>query len=155
MRSCSDGTNALWLCAICEITKPRLLPAAMKGARANVAPAATDDQTAPHLTLPYPPTANHLTMVVKGRRIKTAKHREYAEVCKQAAAGMEQLAGEVTIRLNVYRPMRCGDLDNCLKAVLDGIKGAAYQDDRQIVGIEARRFEDKARPRVEVWIEAA
>jgi Holliday junction resolvase RusA-like endonuclease len=36
---------------------------------------------------------------------------------------------------------------------LDNLQGIAYVNDRQIVEIHARRFDDKANPRVEVIIE--
>ena len=32
------------------------------------------------------------------------------------------------------------DLDNLLKSILDGLKGAAYHDDSQIVKVSARRY---------------
>ncbi len=47
---------------------------------------------------------------------------------------------------------RC-DLDNLIKAVMDGIKGVVYRDDDQITEIEARKF--FAKPgftEVELWI---
>ena len=32
------------------------------------------------------------------------------------------------------------DLDNLLKSILDGLKGAAYEDDSQIVRVSAERY---------------
>jgi Holliday junction resolvase RusA-like endonuclease len=51
------------------------------------------------------------------------------------------------------------DLDNLVKAILDGVNGVAFQDDRQVVQIMARKFYaagsgyGDTRPRVEVVIE--
>ena len=36
-------------------------------------------------------------------------------------------------RANIRRPMKKPDGDNILKAVLDALNGAAYEDDRQVV----------------------
>lgn len=44
------------------------------------------------------------------------------------------------------------DLDNILKAVLDGLNGIAFHDDKQIVTIQAaKRFSDVARCEVSVF----
>jgi len=63
------------------------------------------------------------------------------------------LRGEVKITLDFYRPQKSGDLDNRIKIVLDALQGQAYADDKQIVEIHAKRYDDKADPRVEVRIE--
>lgn len=50
---------------------------------------------------------------------------------------------------------RDGDIDNYLKAALDGLNGIAYQDDRQITSIwaEKLRAEDKDSERMEIYLE--
>nr|DAL55743.1 MAG TPA_asm: Endodeoxyribonuclease RusA [Caudoviricetes sp.] len=40
---------------------------------------------------------------------------------------------------NICRPAKKPDIDNILKAVLDGLNGVAYEDDRQVVYIECRK----------------
>jgi len=107
------------------------------------------------LILPYPPSANSLTAVVQGRRVKTREHRRYATVVSSIASreGVSLLEGEVVLRVDVYRPRRQGDLDNTLKAVQDSLKGIAWRDDKQVVEIVARRFEDKDNPRIEIEVE--
>jgi crossover junction endodeoxyribonuclease RusA len=107
------------------------------------------------LTLPYPPSANSLTAVVRGRRVKTREHRRYALVVARAASdvGVEVLQGPVVLRMDVYRPRKQGDLSNTIKAIEDALTGLAYCDDSQIVKIIARRFDDKLDPRVEVEVE--
>jgi Holliday junction resolvase RusA-like endonuclease len=54
--------------------------------------------------------------------------------------------------MKFYRPRRIGDLDGMFKAVIDGLKGFAFEDDKQIVEIHAHRLDDKWKPRVEVEI---
>jgi Holliday junction resolvase RusA-like endonuclease len=109
------------------------------------------------LTLPYPPSANSLTAVVRGRRVKTREHRRYALVVARVASDVEVavLEGPLVLTVDVYRPRRSGDLDNTLKAIQDSLKGILWRDDAQIVEIRARRFDDKHEPRVEVEVEEA
>lgn len=114
------------------------------------------------LTLPYPPSANAYWRVWKGRILVSAQARAYkARVGFQAAAAKARggvspyltLAGPVVVSVALYRPQRRGDLDNTLKVLLDALKGIAFVDDSQVVEIHARRFDDKANPRVEVTVE--
>jgi Holliday junction resolvase RusA-like endonuclease len=62
--------------------------------------------------------------------------------------------GQVAVTLRVYRPRKSGDLDGRIKIVLDALQGVAYRDDSQVVALHAYRFDDKARPRVEVEVAA-
>lgn len=70
------------------------------------------------------------------------------------AAGLQPLAGPVEVRVAFYFAARPpGDLDNYLKALLDGMKGIAYDDDGQVVKLaaEARRCrQGEERAEVEV-----
>ena len=108
------------------------------------------------LTLPYPPSLNHLYATVRGRRVLSEEGRRYKQAvfldaCQQGAA-RQMLTGDVWVTLHFYRPRKAGDLDNLLKATLDALTGICWKDDKQIVGIEARRLEDKERPRVDVRV---
>jgi crossover junction endodeoxyribonuclease RusA len=107
------------------------------------------------LVLPYSPGKNHLYATVRGRRVKSREARDYADTVKQIAAISRcvPLSGPISIKIDVYRPRRTGDLDGRLIAVLDSLQGQAYHNDNQIVEIRARRFDDKADPRIEVVIE--
>jgi crossover junction endodeoxyribonuclease RusA len=107
------------------------------------------------LTLPYPPSTNNLYATVRGRRVLSREGRQYKEraAILAVAHGMKPVDGEVVVTLKVYRPRRAGDLDNTLKIILDSLKGIAWADDAQVVGIDARRYEDKHNPRVVVLIE--
>lgn len=108
-------------------------------------------------TLPYPPSVNRYWRFPRalGRPILSAEARAY-----KANAGLEArvqgvtpLAGPVSVQINVFRPQRRGDLDNTAKVALDALNGIAWEDDEQIVHLELDRFDDKARPRLEVTIE--
>ena len=107
------------------------------------------------LELPYPPSANTLKAIVRGRMVKTAKARQYAEGCallakSQLGPGFAPLTGPVALTVYVRRPARRGDLDNSLKAIQDALKGILWVDDSQVVELHAYRSDDKLRPGVVV-----
>lgn len=109
------------------------------------------------LTLPYPPTANTYWRHVGRKVLLSAEARAYrTEVAwKAKLAGVRPLSGPVVVALDVYRPRRIGDLDNRIKQLLDALRDIAFEDDDQVVDIHARRFDDKANPRVEVTVEVS
>lgn len=114
------------------------------------------------LTLPYPPTANLYWRVFRGRPVKSEKARHYQNAVRMRwltsrprGAPARALAGPVSVEVHAYRPRRRGDLDNALKVLLDALKGIAYVDDSQVVELHARRYDDKANPRVEIEIQPA
>lgn len=112
------------------------------------------------LTLPFPPYTNNLyfSKMVKNRviRIPTSQatnfKKQVAKICRFEC--VQPFVGEVAVSINVYRPRRVGDLDGTFKALFDGLKGWAFEDDKQIVEIHAVRYEDKVNPRVEIEITA-
>lgn len=65
---------------------------------------------------------------------------------------IKPLDGLLSVSVDVYRPQRRGDLDNTFKCLFDSLNGFLWIDDKQIVEIHARRFDDKLKPRVEVEI---
>ncbi len=110
------------------------------------------------LKLPYPPSANTLKAIVRGRMVKTAKARQYAEACallakSQLGPGFKPLDGEVRLFVYVRRPRKQGDLDNTLKAIQDALKGILWVDDSQVVELHAYRNDDKVTPGVQVFVE--
>lgn len=109
------------------------------------------------IILEYPPALNNLYATVRGRRVLSKRGREYKATAADTASklGCRPVSGDVAVRLDVYRPRKAGDLDNTLKVILDSLKGIAWHDDKQVVEIVARRFDDKDSPRVEMWIETA
>lgn len=38
------------------------------------------------------------------------------------------------------KPNKRPDIDNCIKSILDGLNGVAYEDDKQIIEIHARKL---------------
>jgi crossover junction endodeoxyribonuclease RusA len=106
------------------------------------------------LTLPLPPSANRYwrkyknVMVVSDEAV--AYKQEVATLCR--TLDLTPFDGDVCVHIDVYRKQRSGDLDNRLKVTLDSLRGILYHDDKQVVEIHARRFDDKKNPRVEVKI---
>jgi len=70
-----------------------------------------------------------------------------------AYKGKAHFEGPVAVRLRFYRETRrTVDLDNLVKAVLDGLNSVAYHDDSQVVRIDAELLYDRKNPRVELEI---
>ena len=112
------------------------------------------------LILPYPPPTNRLYRRRQGQHALYPSAEAKAFHAQVAAEARAQgvtfgFVGPVCLTVHVYRPQRSGDLDGRLKALLDALQGVCYADDKQIVEIHAYRLDDKARPRVEVVVEAA
>lgn len=107
------------------------------------------------LTLPYPPTGNLYWRHFRGRVVVSSQARKYREMVRLLGSRIEPLKGAVEVSVDVHRPRRIGDLDNALKVLLDALRGIAYVDDKQVVAIHARRYDDKQDPRAEVTVEEA
>ncbi len=105
------------------------------------------------LTLPYPPSVNRMYRAFRGRQILSREGRAFKDRTASLAIGANPLSGDVRVTLGVYRPAKRGDLDNTMKAILDALRGVAYFDDKQVIAIDAERFDDKREPRVEVMVE--
>lgn len=135
---------------------PRHTGAFARAKAARLAATAADAGREPiRLTLPHGPGKNHLYATVRGRRVLSKAGREYKRDVARIGAGVVPFAGEVHIAVDVYRPRRAGDLDGRLLALFDSLTGVAWVDDSQVVAIDARRFDDKDNPRVEVVVRAA
>lgn len=85
-------------------------------------------------------------------RVLSEEGKAYKQHVATVADGMQPFVGDVWITFKWYRPRRIGDLDGIFKVILDGLKGFAYYDDKQVARIWADRFDDKSAPRVEVEI---
>ena len=110
------------------------------------------------LTLPFPPSSNRYwrSIVNNGRLrvLKSKEAREFREACFWAAKAKvkRMLEGPVALSLMVYFPDRRGDLDNRVKQLFDGLQGAVYANDSQIMHYEVTRKFDKENPSVAVEV---
>jgi len=108
------------------------------------------------LTIPGNPIPKARPRVVKGRAYTPDRTREW-EKTVSTWAGLfyqnEPSKARLKVSLRFYRKTRhkC-DLDNLVKAVLDGLQGVLFVDDSQIDDIHARREVDRDSPRVEIWV---
>lgn len=84
----------------------------------------------------------------------TTREYEAAVAWAARAAGVRPATGPVAVEVVFYVSGRSPDPDNLAKAVLDGLNGIAYADDRQVVRLvaEVRRAESRDRQRAEVAV---
>jgi Holliday junction resolvase RusA-like endonuclease len=81
--------------------------------------------------------------------------KQVALIAKEnGVSGLTQY-GPVSLRIEIYRARKAGDIDGYFKGLMDALNGIAWLDDKQVVHIEAWRYDDKKNPRVEVWVEPA
>jgi len=132
------------------------------------------------LTLPYPISANlywrsfvprgHQRAIVTLSDEAKAYKQEVGWLCRQAGVRVP-LAGRVAVEIELYpqRPqdwarrarkapmtwdddVRCIDLDNANKVLLDSLKGVAIEDDKWVRELLMRRMEPDGDARVVVRI---
>jgi crossover junction endodeoxyribonuclease RusA len=87
------------------------------------------------IILPYPPSVNTYWRNWRGRMVISTKGRAYKSLVETACEeqGVEQLRGPVAVAGVVVAPdRRRRDLDNLWKALLDALKGLAFEDDSMI-----------------------
>ena len=92
------------------------------------------------LTLPWPPSVNKYWRTFQGRMIISAEGRSYRKAVADQVLiqrGAKHYAGKLRVQIEAYRPdNRRRDLDNLLKAVLDGCTHAGvWEDDSNIVDL--------------------
>jgi crossover junction endodeoxyribonuclease RusA len=113
------------------------------------------------IVLPVPPSLNRYWRNIRGRVVLSSEGKAYKRKVEDLFAEATNVGktvrgvpkAPVKLWVDIYRPRKSGDLDNYLKALLDSLNGLAYEDDRQIIMITARRFDDKDNPRAEVRLE--
>lgn len=91
-------------------------------------------------TLPWPPSVNTYWRNFDGRMIISARGREYRETVGDQMTlqkMVKRFANPLRVEIEAFRPdKRRRDLDNLLKATLDGLAHAGvYEDDSQIVDL--------------------
>ena len=92
------------------------------------------------ITLPWPPSVNTYWRNFDGRMIISARGREYRETVGDQMTlqkMVKHFKGQLKVEIEAFRPdKRRRDLDNLLKATLDGLAHAGvYEDDVQIVDL--------------------
>lgn len=95
-----------------------------------------------------------------GKAYTPAKTRAYEEFAaytfRLAMQGSEPIEGDVSMTLEFYRKDNVrADIDNMIKAVADSANGIVYDDDKQIVSLQARVVYGSATPGTRVRISAA
>jgi crossover junction endodeoxyribonuclease RusA len=97
------------------------------------------------VTLPFPPSANHVWRWFRGRGVVSAEGKRFREEVYWLlrAARVKPLKGPVIFHVEVHPPdRRRYDLDNRLKPLVDACQhGGCYDDDNQIVRIIAQKRE--------------
>jgi crossover junction endodeoxyribonuclease RusA len=92
------------------------------------------------LTLPWPPSTNRYWRTFQGRMIISAEGRSYRKAVADQVLiqrGAKHYAGKMKVEIEAWRPdNRRRDLDNLLKAALDGCTHAGvWEDDSNIVDL--------------------
>jgi len=92
------------------------------------------------LTLPWPPSVNKYWRTFQGRMIISAEGRSYRKAVADQVLiqrGAKHYTGKLRVNIEAFRPdNRRRDLDNLLKAVLDGCTHAGvWEDDSNIVDL--------------------
>lgn len=88
---------------------------------------------------------------------RTRKYQAHVQLHARAAAascGYVVRAGSVyVVRIVVWREANRGDLDNYVKSLTDGCKGALWIDDRYVRELHAQMLVDRENPRAELVVE--
>lgn len=85
---------------------------------------------------------------------KATKVYEQKVVAEALAARCPLHRGHLAVSIALFWPdKRRRDVDNGVKAILDGLNGRAWRDDAQIVQLLVTKRYDKENPRAEVVIE--
>lgn len=110
------------------------------------------------LTVPGRPVpAVRMTQRSKYKSEQAMRYLDYKNTVGWVAlaAGVKVIKGPVKLTTIFYfANKKLPDLDNLIKAISDGLNGLAWEDDRQVVRIEAERRQDKEE-RAEIEISEA
>lgn len=129
------------------------------------------------LTIPGEPVGKGRPRLTRtGKAYTPARTRAYEQKIRQAYLEQngEKLNGYIVATITAYmqipksaskrqaaemaagiiRPAKTPDIDNIVKAALDGLNGLAYEDDKQIVKVVAEKWYS-IKPRLEIELSAA
>jgi len=111
------------------------------------------------LTLNFPPTANHLHAVARGRKVLSKKGKAYYSSVEASwmEQGMPTIGGLLKVEIALHPPdTRAYDCDNRIKAVQDALeKAGVYGNDKQIKWVcayEAGEFRAICSNEDAVWV---
>jgi Holliday junction resolvase RusA-like endonuclease len=105
--------------------------------------------------VPFPPSLNQAYPTNRqGRRFLSTRGQEFKKAATEAITKQRvgYFTGNLIVTLKLYRPRKIGDIDNFSKLIFDVCKGLVFDDDKQIVELRIKRYDDKNNPRVEVEI---
>lgn len=98
------------------------------------------------LTLPFPPSTN--TMYRRAGHIMhlsaagKAFKQEVAQQIADTLGTVDKIQGRIGIQIELFRKDRTSyDIDNYAKSVIDSLKGALFEDDRQVDWLIVKRRE--------------
>lgn len=105
--------------------------------------------------IPWPPSANRYWRTWRNRAVVSAEAKAYKQDVRCRLFGRGDVTLEpVGVRLLCEPPdKRRRDLDNCLKVTLDALEGVLYENDRQVVEIEARMLAPATDGQGGVWVQ--
>lgn len=107
-------------------------------------------------TIPVRPQPKQRPRVGKYGNVYTPNEtQEYEALVKTYAqrAGIEMTLKPVGIEVIFYfKDKRTPDLDNCAKAILDGLQGVAYKNDKQVIEQHyLLDYSENERAEVKIW----
>lgn len=84
---------------------------------------------------------------------ETTAYEQLVAWSYRIAAGAQRFESDVEVWIDVHeRTSHPADLDNYVKAILDGLNGVAWADDRSVVELHSRVLRKAALPGVDVSI---
>lgn len=92
------------------------------------------------IIVPGKPVAKDRPRINKsGKMYTTLKTKQYEELvfAKTREVVPVPLEGNVKITIRIYAKNLKSDIDNVIKSILDGMTGAAYENDRQVKALYA------------------
>lgn len=106
-----------------------------------------------HLTIPLSPVAKARPRVINGRAYTPTATASYERTVKLCAAHLTPLSGPIEAEIAFIFPRLKSatstarevkatrpDIDNLIKAILDGLNGLGFSDDGQVVQITASKW---------------
>lgn len=106
-----------------------------------------------NLTLKTVPIS--VNALYRGRRFLTKEGKGTKEAMGYEAKSQfrgKPLKCVIGLDIDFYVPNMRSDLDNLLKATLDCLTGIIWEDDRQVIEILARKYQEKKNPRIELTV---